>query len=290
MTFWRFPFNIWGWIKMAELYESEQFIYNPVPVRVFCHSFDGTDIFTPMHWHRNIEFNLTTAGRIMMTVDGEEEELKPGEWCIVNSGELHANHWIEPNDHFEGVAVQIARSFVDRWLGENIFLKKPESREAAEEIENILRIFGEYHAQGSFDDLEKMELVFRFLNLLHKYCVTKPGNDRKRDKAISNVKAIVNYIEEHYQDPLDLNGTAEIFHYTPAHLSRMFKEHVGHNFYQYLQGVRLMHCVEEMKSDPNVRLLECAMDNGFPNVKSFIQSFKKSFGCTPSEWLKMQKN
>ena len=159
-------------------------------------------------------------------------------------------------------------------------------RGAAKEIENALIAFGEYHARGDDDDLEKMELVFRFLILLRKYCIDNAAGDKKRDKAISNMKGIVNYIDEHYQEPLDLNSVAEEFHYTSAHLSRMFKEHIGHNFYTYLQDVRLMHCVEEMKADPNVRLLDCAMNNGFPNVKSFIQTFKKTFGCTPSDWLK----
>ncbi len=47
---------------MSELYEEEQFIYNQVPVRVFHHEFHGADIYTPLHWHRNIEFNLVTGG------------------------------------------------------------------------------------------------------------------------------------------------------------------------------------------------------------------------------------
>ena len=88
---------------------------------------------------------------------------------------------------------------------------------------------------------------------------------------------------------MDLAGVAAHFNYTPTYLSRMFKEHVGRNFYQYLQNVRLMNCVEEMKDDDNVRLMECALNHGFPNAKSFIQTFKKTFGCTPSEWMKQGK-
>lgn len=63
---------------MSELYENEIFIYNHVPVRVLIHSFDGENIFTPLHWHRNIEFNITTAGRILYNIDGQDEEHRPG--------------------------------------------------------------------------------------------------------------------------------------------------------------------------------------------------------------------
>lgn len=271
---------------MSELYENEYFIYNQVPVHVFCHNFDGLDIFTPLHWHRNIEFNLTTKGRILMNIDGDNQELYPGDWCVVNSSELHSNHWIDTKDHFEGIAVQISKSFMDCWMGKDVCFIYPSESGAAKEIEEVLIEFGRYHDRSVANNLEKMELVFHFLVLLKKYCVCDNAVSSKSDKAISNVKNIINYIDTHYQEALNLNDVAAEFHYTPAHLSRMFKEHIGYNFYAYIQNVRLMHCVEEMKDNPDVRLLECAVGNGFPNVKSFIQTFKKSFGCTPSEWLK----
>ncbi len=274
---------------MAQLYESEAFIYNQVPVRIFNHYFDGTDIFTSLHWHRNVEFNLTTAGRIKYNVDGENKILLPGDFCIINSGELHSNHWVEPDDHFEGICVQVSKSFIDRWLGENVFFVYPEKEEDAERIRQEIIRFGEYKRQGK-PDIEKMELVFEFLILLKECCaVTGKAPEQYKDKGDINIKSIINYIDENYMEQLDLAGVSGVFNYTPAHLSRMFKEHVGKNFYQYLQNVRLMHCVDEMKEDENVRLIECALNHGFPNAKSFIQTFKKSFGCTPSDWMKQGK-
>ena len=274
---------------MAEHYESEAFIYNQVPVRIFNHYYDGLDIFTALHWHRNIEFNLTTAGRIKMNIDGEAVLLPAGEWCVVNSGELHANHWIEPNDHFEGICLQISKSFMDRWLGEGKRLEIPGSRAARDRIKEILMEFGAYQKQGA-DDLKKMELVFHLLNEIKANCICEGQKKEGRtDEGDSNIKAIINYMDEHYMEQMDLSTVAAAFNYTPTYLSRMFKEHVGRNFYQYLQNVRLMNCVEEMKEDENVRLMECALNHGFPNAKSFIQTFKKTFGCTPSEWMKQGK-
>ena len=274
---------------MSEHYESEVFIYNQVPVRIFNHYFDGVDIFTALHWHRNVEFNLTTAGRIKMNIDGRNIPLMPGDWCVVNSGELHSNHWIEPTDHFEGICVQISKSFLDRWIGEGVRFEVPGSKTAADNIRDMLVKFGEYKKSGA-DDLKRMELVFSFLNLIRDCCVYEPGPVVKSEgEGDANIKSIINHIDEHYMDQLDLSSVATTFGYTPTYLSRMFKEHVGRNFYQYLQNVRLMNCVEEMKEDENVRLIECALNHGFPNAKSFITCFKKTFGCTPSDWLKQGK-
>ncbi len=274
---------------MSELYEEEQFIYNQVPVRVFHHEFHGADIYTPLHWHRNIEFNLVTGGRICMIVDGNAQEMYPGSWCIANSSELHSNHWIDIEDHFEGIAVQISKSFMDHWVGQNVRFVYPADPRAAREIGNALLTFGEYYSAKTTNNLEKMEYVFRFLILLQKYCVEEKEANGKSQKSVNGVKSIIRYIDEHYQESLNLAGISEKFHYTSAHFSRMFKDHMGYNFYAYIQNVRLMHCVEEMKADPDVRLLDCAVNNGFPNVKSFIETFKKSFGCTPSEWIKKER-
>lgn len=84
---------------MPELYESEDFIYNRIPIRIFNHCFDGIEIFTPTHWHRNIEFNLVTCGRIRRIVDGIQYDQTEGDIFIVNSGEIHADHWIDETDH-----------------------------------------------------------------------------------------------------------------------------------------------------------------------------------------------
>lgn len=275
---------------MPELYQSEEFIYRRVPIEVFNHSFKGTDIYTVLHWHRNIEFNLTTEGRIRATVDGVSQDQYPSDWYIVNSGELHGNRWIGEDDIFKGVTVQISKEFIDSWLGEGIRFSAPSSESAKKEIEAVLRQFGEYLKREDTDDLEKMELVFRFMQLLKKYCISEQQTDRKREKLMSSIREIVNYIDENYTDEIDLNSTAEQFHYSPAHLSRMFKEHIGFNFHAYLQSVRVMHSVEDMKKDPQIRLIDVSSHNGFPNVKSFITAFKKTFGCTPSEWLKNRNN
>lgn len=274
---------------MSELYENELFIYNQVPVRVFRHNFDSAAIYTPLHWHRNIEFNLVTKGRIRMIVDGNAMEMYPGMWCVVNSSELHSNHWIDIEDHFEGIAVQISKSFMDSWMGTNTYFVHPADPDAAKEIENTLLTFGEYYTRETTNNLEKMEHVFHFLILLQKYCVNGKVTNEENRKNINNVKSIIHYIDEHFQESLNLADISEKFHYTSAHFSRMFKEHMGYNFYAYIQNVRLMHCVDEMKENPDVRLLDCAIRNGFPNVKSFIETFKKSFGCTPSEWMKKNK-
>lgn len=281
---------------MPELYENEPFVNNKIPIRIFNHSFDGESIFTVTHWHRNIEFNMVTAGRIQRVVDGQNIDQFPGDIVIVNSGLLHADHWIEPNDHFEGITVQISKSFIDYWIGKDAWFQMPDDPEAVQTLRKFLSLFGDIKRQK--DTLEDplqldllkyrtMQLLFQLLSLLRVSFLTKNQKVNERTlKSVGAVKDIINYIDQHYTENLSLSQVAEEFHYTPAHLSRLFKEHIGTKFHDYLQHVRLMNCVEVMKQQPDIQLTSCALNHGFPNIKSFIETFKRYFGCTPSVWLK----
>lgn len=50
-----------------------------------------------------------------------------------------------------------------------------------------------------------------------------------------------------------------------------------------------MNCVEMMKIHPEMQLTVIALNNGFPNIKSFIETFKRFYGCTPSAWMKKKR-
>lgn len=271
---------------MSKLYEIENFIYNQVPIRIWNHVFRGEDIYTSLHWHLNIELNLVTSGRILFYIDGQPYQMEKDDWNIINSGELHSNNWIEPDDHFEGIAIQISKKFMDDWVGKDVNLIYPTNKEGQKKIYDTIIKLGQIEKEsGENRSLKVMEQIFHLLLLLKEYCIHKDNKKIVESKAIENIKQIILYIEKHYKEDITLTQVAHKFDYSPSYLSRMFKEHVGFNFHEYLQNVRLMNSVNMLKEE-DVLIGDCALENGFPNIKSFNTIFKKTYGCTPSEWKK----
>lgn len=271
-----------------ELYEKEEYIYNQIPIRIYNHSIEKEEIHTPLHWHRSIEIDLVLEGRIILKIDGKSQEMQKDEWNIVNSGELHSNTWVQREDSYKGITLLISKSFLDTWLKEDVYLICTQNTAGQERIRNVIKKLGEIKEKGGgFHRVELMENLFLLVRLLGEYCIQESMENRaKRIKGIRNIKSIINYIDEHYKENITLKSVAEEFHYSPAHLSRLFKEHIGYNFYEYLQDVRLMNAMELLKKPENILLIDCAMEVGFPNIKSFIATFKKTYNCTPSEWKK----
>jgi len=274
----------------VEYYENEFFIYNQIPIRFFDHKFEGEDIFTGLHWHRSVEINLVTKGRINFQVDGKNRRVEEGEWIIVNSGEIHANNWVERTDTYEAVAILISKSFLEAWAGKDKYYVNPQKNEKDDEItKSLLQIKEICNEKSDTYKLELMEQMFSLLRCLEKYSVSVDRKD-KSEQPTENVKKIINYIDEHYSEELSLGMVAEKMNYSIAHLSRLFKEHVGYNFSEYIQGVRIANAVKMLRDDEELPLMRCALESGFPNVKSFIVAFKRQYGCTPSEWKKKNIN
>lgn len=274
-----------------QLYEQEAFVNEQVPIRIWNHVLDQTDIHSPLHWHRSIEIDIVISGRVEYKMDGQSQYLHTGDVLIINSGMLHSNHWIDRNDHFQGVTILISKSFLDMWLGKDVYLKVPEDmRKRKELFDTVIRIGQIEKENGAMKKIELMEVLYHLLLILGSECIEAEyvGSDRKT-KTIDNIKKVINYIEQHYKEDISLASVAAQMNYSSAHLSRVFKENIGYNFHDYLQSVRIGNAVRMIMQNKDVRLMECAIENGFTNIKSFIEVFKKIYGCTPSEWRK-EKN
>lgn len=268
------------------LYENEEYVNHQVPIRIWNHVYEKTDIFTRLHWHRSIELNLVTKGRIAFKVDGQTRIMQAGDVNLINSGVLHSNIWVDKNDYFEGVAVLISKSFLESWLEKDVYLQEPADPLIQKEISAVILELG--HIKKKPDEVQKillMEKTYRLLFYLKKYCIVPNYTaSEKKNKAVENIKKVVNYIDFHYKENITLADAAGEVNYSTAYLSRLFKENIGYNFYEYVQLVRLTNATLLLRENKDILLIDCALECGFPNVKSFIATFKKQYGCTPSEW------
>lgn len=91
------------------------------------------------------------------------------------------------------------------------------------------------------------------------------------------------YIEEHYQEELNLEILAKVVHMNPYYFSRFFKQHTGEGFKDYLNKVRLEHALPLLVST-GLGSGEIAARTGFRNVRSFNESFLKAYGETPASY------
>lgn len=95
-----------------------------------------------------------------------------------------------------------------------------------------------------------------------------------------NITRIVEYIESHLEDKLDLESLAHEAGYSKYHLHRMFTSVVGFTVHSYVQRRRLTEAAR-LLIFTNQSIMEIALFAGYKTQQSFSVAFKALFDCSP---------
>ncbi|MDQ6420230.1 response regulator transcription factor [Paenibacillus sp. LHD-117] len=108
-----------------------------------------------------------------------------------------------------------------------------------------------------------------------------PGN--------ANMKKLLDYIHEHYAEPLNLTEMAKHFHFNPSYLSSYFSAHNNEGFVDYLHKVRIEKA-EELLCKEDATISEIGGMVGYADHSYFCKVFKKLTGLSPSRYRRQFAN
>ena|GEM_PF-811392 len=97
------------------------------------------------------------------------------------------------------------------------------------------------------------------------------------------VKRLVNYLQNHIYDPLDLDKLAVLSGYTADYLTRRFKLELGQTVHDYATALKIREAQSLILYSP-MRLSEISHRLHFCDQSHFTKVFKKHVGCTPKQY------
>lgn len=129
-----------------------------------------------------------------------------------------------------------------------------------------------------------MALYYNILYLLVRdYRETEAAQEEIKDsRRLDALSKITTYMREHYTEELKLSEMANLFGYSDAYLSRMFKKYAKINFKTYLQEIRMSYAYRELMNTEKT-VSQIALDNGFASSRAFSREFQKKYNRLPSE-------
>lgn len=92
---------------------------------------------------------------------------------------------------------------------------------------------------------------------------------------------IIEYIQTHYAEKVEVNDLARRFYTTASHIARTFKKNMGTNVISYLHQVRIENAAA-MISTTNLSIKEISEACGYENINNFYKYFKEIYNCTPA--------
>ena len=99
----------------------------------------------------------------------------------------------------------------------------------------------------------------------------------------SLTNSILEYIEAHYAENIEVNQLAQLNYTTASHIARTFKKNMGTSVIAYLHSVRIKKAVELLDAS-DMAIKEVALACGYENLNNFYKYFKQIMGMTPAEY------
>jgi len=99
------------------------------------------------------------------------------------------------------------------------------------------------------------------------------------------IQQAVDYLHEHYDQPLTLRGVSLTVGLSPKYLGQLFKEETGEPFVDYLNRIRLDKAAQLLHHS-GLKVYEVGERVGLPNYRYFSQLFKAHTGYTPTQYKK----
>lgn len=97
---------------------------------------------------------------------------------------------------------------------------------------------------------------------------------------------LLEYMCEHYDEPMTLDSLAEQFFVSRSKLSKDFKTHTGTSVHQFLLDIRINRAIYYIHSGTYDTVRDIAEAVGFGNSLHFYSAFKKAVGRTPLQYAK----
>lgn len=112
------------------------------------------------------------------------------------------------------------------------------------------------------------------------FSVRRSGEQKR---AAGVIDRICIYIEENLDQDLSLVRLADVIHFNPSYLSRLFKQERGINLSEYIEELRVRQAKELLRRG-ELKVAEVGSLIGYVTPQSFTRVFKKWTGTTPQEY------
>ncbi len=235
----------------------------------------------PSHVHDVVEIVCLLTGSVEMTIGGKKLLLLPGDIAIAFPVIPHSYDYVSPD------ATGLTLIFAPDTIVEFYHTFRTMSpvhpllpgNEKAPELTPIILGFQKLSLQDPNSPL-KLGYLHLFLSYLFS-CLPLHQADKRAYSGMSF--QVLQYISEHFTEPLTLESTAHALGISRIHLSHIFSQQLHINFRQYLNTLRIDRA-RNLLRNPAYSISQIAYLCGYGNQRTFNRAFLSQCGMTPNHF------
>ena len=261
-----------------------------VPGIIIRHTRPGSEIIK-RHWRPELELNMSFKGTTRFFIEGRMEDATPDHLVLINSREVHSSipYFSKEGNVITGITLQISYSFLKSLFPQYDECYFVPTDEARIQLQNLV-----IQLSSLYDDPDPntvkvltIRIICDITYILLSQCkqIRVDLEEQTTKNPFQKLEGLLLYIHENYSHPLHTAEVAEKFGFSKEYFCRFFKKHTGEAFHQYLTKCRVLQA-EKLLSKSSMKISQIAQETGFSDEVSFIQYFRKYYGCTPGNYRK----
>lgn len=258
-----------------------------------------------LHFHNYLEIGYCYAGKGTVTLGEEKFRFSGGELTVIPSNYLHTtvsdpgdvSRWEYLFVDVEGLLKKMQPSnagqreqMIKRINSRALFLENKRRTDLALCVKKVLDIMREtsefYQEEAEGLLLAVFSEIARENREVFETYEENPGEG----KIINNIISYsLDYISDHYDEPIKVSDVAKRMHISETHFRRVFSAHMHMTPLEYINLVRIRAACEYLKkTDEGVAII--ANKCGFTTNSTFNRNFRQITGVSPAEWRKRPEN
>ena len=248
-----------------------------------------------MHWHNTLEIVVPIENYYDITINRETFHVQPDEILMIPPRALHSITAPPSGARF---VYLFDISFLSRLNGYRsimslmnhpVYVTKENQPTLYSEIYPYFSdMKNDYFANQEYCDFLIYSSLLRIFAALGRHHIEQLDIKEssfagKKQEYVNKFLNVIEYIDMHYSEDLNLENIASTCGFSKFHFSRLFKQYTGFTFCDYLNYRRISHA-EELLTNPDYLVTEIAIQSGFSSISTFNRLFKQLKGCSPTEY------
>ncbi|MGO4546912.1 AraC family transcriptional regulator [Paenibacillus sp. 2TAB23] len=256
------------------------------------------------HAHQGVEILIVHEGTGTLILEQKSYKLAPGMLCIFQPYQLHhiqvdlseSTPFIRSIVHYEPTLFE---AYMEKWPNLQAFYKHIHMGSLGEQC------MYDSGAAGPLDSLlsnwertlpllpksdiyeEYSLFLVAFLRIFKQLWEQKqkPSDSQSASRVPHQAERILEWLQEHYKEPLRLEQIASELHLSPHHLSHLFKACTGSSISDYVSAKKIQQAILLLTAS-DYSIARIGEEIGLTNSSYFCKLFKTQLGITPHQYRK----
>ena len=274
-------------------YKFEKFIQPQFPIYASVQS--GRETLVENHHHSTAEIMQVLEGKVKMLVGTVYRECEKGEIVFITPSTVHEVTSLTGNASIRGISFELSLIHI-----EDLQLEFSQLFHRSQRLQYVISAHMEgyntlcnyidniFAVYGSFSARDKIQIVSNLLLIMSQLIQIFSLEVSAHDKNYRKLRSVLDYVEEHYAEKIQISVLSEIIHVCDDRLIRLFKEVTGETPIEYIMNLRIEAAIK-LLSTTDLSVADVAEKVGFGSDTYMTRVFKQKLNTTPGKYRHKHK-